>query len=93
MAWETQGAVADRTAERLATSDRGILMLRGMMRRELAKVEQGLDPMGVIRDPDHAMIDTNLEADAVAHIRAGVVVGGVASQTMEERRAYESAKR
>jgi 5,5'-dehydrodivanillate O-demethylase len=60
MAWETQGPLADRSRERLATADRGIVMLREMMRREIDKVQRGLDPLGVIRDPDHAMIDTKL---------------------------------
>ena len=60
MAWETQGYVADRSAERLATSDRGVVMLREMLRREIERVQRGLDPLGVIRDPDHEMIDTGL---------------------------------
>jgi 5,5'-dehydrodivanillate O-demethylase len=62
MAWETQGPLADRTHERLATSDRGVVMVREMMKREIAKVQQGLDPLGVIRDPaQDTMIDTKLE--------------------------------
>jgi 5,5'-dehydrodivanillate O-demethylase oxygenase subunit len=60
MAWETQRPIADRTVERLATSDRGIVMLRQMLRREIERVQQGLDPLGVIRDPNHEMIDTKL---------------------------------
>jgi 5,5'-dehydrodivanillate O-demethylase len=72
MSWETQGPIADRTAERLATSDRGIVMLREMMRREIEKVQKGLDPLGLVRDPDHAMIDTNLkESLALARKRGG----------------------
>jgi hypothetical protein len=31
-----------------------------MMRREIDKVQRGLDPLGVIRDPDHAAIDSKL---------------------------------
>jgi 5,5'-dehydrodivanillate O-demethylase len=47
--------------ERLATSDRGIVMLREMMMRELDKVEKGFDPLGVIRDPaENTVIDTKL---------------------------------
>jgi 5,5'-dehydrodivanillate O-demethylase len=60
MVWETQGPISDRTCERLATADRGVVMLREMMRREIDKVMQGLDPLGVIRDPNHAMIDSKL---------------------------------
>jgi len=61
MAWETQGPIADRTRERLTSSDRGIVLLREVMFREIKKVEQGLDPMGVIRDPaKNPFIDTHL---------------------------------
>jgi hypothetical protein len=60
MAWETQGPIANRTVERLATSDRGIVMLREMLKREIDKAQRGLDPLGVVRDPEHAIIDTNL---------------------------------
>jgi hypothetical protein len=61
MAWETQGPLSDRTHERLATSDRGIVMLREMMMRELDKVEKGFDPLGVIRNPaENTVIDTKL---------------------------------
>ena len=68
MAWETQGPVADRTRERLATSDRGIVMLREMMFREMKKVRSGEDPIGVIRDPEkNPLIDTRL-LDPIAQI-------------------------
>lgn len=62
MAWETQGPVADRSVERLATADRGIVMLREILKREIEKTQRGFDPMGVVRDPNHPMIDTNLAA-------------------------------
>ena len=61
LAWETQGPIADRTRERLATSDRGIVLLREVMKREILRVQQGLDPKGVIRDPaQNGVIDTHL---------------------------------
>jgi 5,5'-dehydrodivanillate O-demethylase len=61
MAWETQGPIADRTHERLTSSDRGIVLLREVMMREMKKVQQGLDPMGVIRDAaQNPMVDTHL---------------------------------
>jgi 5,5'-dehydrodivanillate O-demethylase len=61
MAWETQGPVADRTREHLAYSDRGVMMLRRLLAENIERVQHGLDPLGVIRDPDHSMIDTNLQ--------------------------------
>lgn len=61
MAWETQGPIVDRTNERLTSSDRGIILLREVMFREMKKVQQGLDPMGVVRDPNNnPLIDTHL---------------------------------
>jgi 5,5'-dehydrodivanillate O-demethylase oxygenase subunit len=71
MAWETQGPIADRGIERLATSDRGIVLLREVMKREIDKVRAGQDPMAVIRDPDHAMIDTNLSESLVQQRERG----------------------
>jgi hypothetical protein len=50
VAQETQGVIADRTKEHLATSDEGILMLRKLIRGAIDAVQQGRDPMGVIRD-------------------------------------------
>lgn len=61
MAWETQGPIADRSVERLASSDRGVVMFREMLMREIRRVQEGLDPIGVRREPDHPMIETNLE--------------------------------
>ncbi|WP_102348666.1 aromatic ring-hydroxylating dioxygenase subunit alpha [Bacillus sp. Marseille-P3661] len=52
MCWITQGAIADRTDERLGTTDKGIIMYRQMIKEEIAKVERGEDPIGVIRDPE-----------------------------------------
>jgi hypothetical protein len=36
-------------------------MYREMLRREIDKVAQNLDPMNVMRDPDHAIIDTKMD--------------------------------
>ena len=71
--WETQGPISNRPGERLATSDKGIVMLRELMFAEIAKVNQGLDPMGVIRDPDHPMIDTKLEQSITMTYPTGIV--------------------
>ncbi len=69
MAWETQGPIADRTRERLATTDRGIILLRQIMFRELEKMRAGQDPLGVVRDPaNNPLIDTHL-LDSIAQNR------------------------
>jgi 5,5'-dehydrodivanillate O-demethylase len=51
MAWVTQGQVADRTTERLGTSDKGIIMYRQMLMKQLKLIEEGQDPMCTFRDP------------------------------------------
>ena len=61
MAWETQGPILDRTRERLAGSDRGVVMYREMLAREIKKVQQGIDPMNVFHDPNHPIIDTQMD--------------------------------
>jgi 5,5'-dehydrodivanillate O-demethylase len=56
MTWVTQGAIADRTREHLAVSDRGIVLLRELLFEQLALVERGLDPLGVVRSPEENRI-------------------------------------
>jgi 5,5'-dehydrodivanillate O-demethylase len=51
MAWETQGPVFDRSTELIGMSDRGVVMYRNLLKREIEAVQQGRDPAGVIRDP------------------------------------------
>ena len=51
MAWVTQGPIFDRTRENLGSSDKGIAIYRRLLRREIKKMQQGQDPMGVLRDP------------------------------------------
>ena len=50
LVWITQGVIADREKERLGASDKGIVQYRRMLKREIEKLEQGIDPIGVIRD-------------------------------------------
>ncbi|MDB5944872.1 MAG: rieske (2Fe-2S) domain protein, partial [Ramlibacter sp.] len=51
MAWITQGQIADRTRENLCSSDKGVATYRRVLKRELRKIEQGQEPMGIVRDP------------------------------------------
>ena len=52
MAVEGQGPVYDRTRENLATSDRGVAIFRRMLKQSIDAVEQGGDPVGLIRDAE-----------------------------------------
>ena len=53
---ESQGVVFDRTREQLGASDRGIVILRGMMREAIKALDEGLDPINVLREPGMAPI-------------------------------------
>jgi 5,5'-dehydrodivanillate O-demethylase len=70
MAWVSQGPIADRTRETLGSTDRGVTLLRRMLRRELQNVEAGKDPIGVIRDPGRNHVDLHIEK-AKAHYADG----------------------
>lgn len=52
MAWETQGPLTDRGQEHLGAGDEGIIALRKLLREQIERVQQGLDPIGMIRDPE-----------------------------------------
>lgn len=51
MAWETQGFLADRSSEHLGVGDEGVIELRKLLKEQIERVQQGLDPLGVMRDP------------------------------------------
>ncbi len=51
MAWIAQGPISDRTREHLVTSDKGVVLYHDLLLEQIAKVERGEDPLGVIRDP------------------------------------------
>ncbi|MPZ13561.1 MAG: Rieske 2Fe-2S domain-containing protein [Chloroflexi bacterium] len=76
--WETQGLISNRPEERLAASDKGVVLLRELMFQEIEKVQRGLDPLGVIRDQNHAIIDTNLDNERGR-------ASGIATPTVEWR--------
>ena len=61
MVWEAPGPILRRDLEHLGTTDSGVILLRNVLKRELAAIERGEDPLGVIRD-----------ADENAHIELGI---------------------
>jgi 5,5'-dehydrodivanillate O-demethylase len=79
MAWETQGPIADRTIEHLSYSDRGVHLFRRVTREQIERVQKGLDPIGVVRDSKHSMIDTNIdESTKVEGVDRPVGIGSAA---------------
>jgi 5,5'-dehydrodivanillate O-demethylase len=50
MAWVAQGDIVDRSKEKLGESDRGVILFRDLLRRQLRTVEDGGEPMNVFRD-------------------------------------------
>jgi 5,5'-dehydrodivanillate O-demethylase len=66
MAWETQGAIAKRELEHLGTTDQGVILFRQILKRELQKIADGLDPLGTVRDPaKNQLIAFAIEKDKV----------------------------
>jgi 5,5'-dehydrodivanillate O-demethylase len=51
LVWVGQGEIADRTTERLAESDRGVILFRRLLQEQMKRVAEGHDPMNVFRDP------------------------------------------
>ena len=63
IAWITQGPAADRALEKLGESDRGIIMLRKLLREQMNVVADGGDPMNTFRDAEAAQyIELPLES-------------------------------
>jgi 5,5'-dehydrodivanillate O-demethylase oxygenase subunit len=74
MAWETQGQLTDRTQEHLGAGDEGIIELRKLLREQIERVQQGLDPIGIIRDPaKNKIIDLGVVNERIG-LRANAAV-------------------
>ena len=58
VAWVTQGPNADRSAEKLGESDKGIILYRKLLRDQMDLVADGGEPMGTVRD---AAANENIE--------------------------------
>jgi 5,5'-dehydrodivanillate O-demethylase len=63
LAWITPGAVSPRYEEHLGLLDRGIIAYRNMLFDNMAKLERGIDPLGVIRNQEDAMYTYGTEGD------------------------------
>jgi len=47
-------------------------MLRELLKQAIDKVQRGIDPLGVLRDRHHPMIDTNLTKSIAMHYSTGI---------------------
>jgi hypothetical protein len=59
--WEaqmSQGPITLHSQEHLATSDKGIAMVRRLLKRQIRVVQEGGDPIGVTFDPAKALFKT-----------------------------------
>jgi 5,5'-dehydrodivanillate O-demethylase len=66
MGWIGQGHVSDRTLEHLVTSDKGIMMMHNMLLDNIARVERGEDPTGVVRDEEINFPQIDIRIEGVA---------------------------
>ena len=93
-AWITQGDIADRTGEHLGRSDKGIIMFREMLEKNIRIVEDGGDPMNTFRDAEsnvyHGMV-TELPP-ALATARVGGDLGGTGTGQLPFQRQGMASK-
>jgi 5,5'-dehydrodivanillate O-demethylase len=62
VAWPSQGPITDRSVEKLAETDRGLIMFRKQLEDNIRLVEEGQDPMNVFRDPaENRFIELEME--------------------------------
>lgn len=75
MVWSSQGEIVDRTVERLAESDKGLVMFRNLLREQIEVVEAGGDPINTFRDPDkNQCINLSMEdRGQMTHYQPGAV--------------------
>ncbi len=70
MAWETQGGIADRSEENLGSADHGVALYRRLLKEQIAAVQKGGEPIGVVRD---AKVNRLIEFDVINE-RIGLTV-------------------
>jgi nitrite reductase/ring-hydroxylating ferredoxin subunit len=66
----SQGTIAIHASEHLATSDRGVIMTRRMVKAAIDAVARGEDPPGILRDPVRDVV-TTIAGNAVVATAAG----------------------
>ena len=86
--------------EKLGTTDKGVILFRNMLKRELQRVAAGHDPIGTVRDPAKREITFHLERDKL-HFTDGferlvrnspISCTTIADELCEIFKAYNSEK-
>jgi 5,5'-dehydrodivanillate O-demethylase len=84
-AWVTQGAIADRTRENLGRSDVGIILFRQQLEQNIRIVEDGGDPMEVVRGPENPLITFATEQTRYANVTDRQGAATSFSKILDER--------
>jgi 5,5'-dehydrodivanillate O-demethylase len=76
--WYSQGAIVDRSEEKLGYSDNGVILFRRMLKEQMKIVEEGGEPMNVFRDPvENEYLETALHVVHSRRVpRSKVTLGG-----------------
>ena len=61
MAWATQGPIAKREKEMLGESDKGIILFRKQLKRNIEVMQDGGDPMNVFRGDSLGLLHAPVE--------------------------------
>jgi 5,5'-dehydrodivanillate O-demethylase oxygenase subunit len=91
MVWLGQGPIADRTVERLGTTDKGIILYRKLLNEQIDKVERGEDPMAVVRDPVKNSPMIRVPREGKAHYVVGEFVQDEDGDVLTARRELAGA--
>ncbi|HWE73285.1 MAG TPA: Rieske 2Fe-2S domain-containing protein [Stellaceae bacterium] len=67
VAQESQGLITDRSTETLGWTDRGIVIFRKMLHDGLDAIDEGRDPLGVLRE-ERNVIDLSASMDELASL-------------------------
>ncbi|MGA2396033.1 MAG: Rieske 2Fe-2S domain-containing protein [Candidatus Lustribacter sp.] len=91
IAWISQGPISDRTGEHLTATDQGVILYHKLLFENINRVEQGLDPMGIIRDPavNEPMVNLHRET---ARLQSFNLEGNRERDTFERARALAQLK-
>ena len=73
--WYSQGPIADRSEEKLGTSDKPVILYRKLLDENMEIVARGDDPLGVIRDGSR---------NVSIHIPTEADEGGIAEQRIRQ---------